>query len=76
LATVATVATVAMRVIAGAENREIKPKQINLGSTGISGSLVWSRSLPGFQMADVVGIYAGLVFCRIYNLLHRRWGAK
>jgi hypothetical protein len=35
---------------AGVENREMEPKKINLGSTGINGSLVRFPSLIAFQV--------------------------
>lgn len=36
--------------------------------------LTWWGFLLGFVEAFLYGAYAGLVFCPIYNLLHRRWG--
>ena len=38
--------------------------------------LTWSGFFFGLVESFLYGAYAGLVFCPIYNLLHRRWGAK
>ncbi|CCA93134.1 MULTISPECIES: DUF5676 family membrane protein [Novosphingobium] len=38
--------------------------------------LTWWGFLLGLVEAFLYGVYAGLVFCPIYNLLHRRWGAR
>lgn len=33
-------------------------------------------AMLGLVESFLYGAYAGLVFCPIYNLLHRRWGAQ
>ena len=38
--------------------------------------LTWWGFLLGLVEAFLYGVYAGLVFCPIYNLLHRRWGPR
>ena len=38
--------------------------------------LTWWGFLLGLAESFLYGAYAGLVFCPIYNLLHRRWGTK
>jgi|3_EtaG_2_1085321.scaffolds.fasta_scaffold14958_5 hypothetical protein len=38
--------------------------------------LTWWGFLLGLVEAFLYGAYAGLVFCPIYNLLHRRWGLQ
>ena len=38
--------------------------------------LTWWGLLLGLVEAFLYGVYAGLVFCPIYNLLHRRWGRR
>jgi hypothetical protein len=38
--------------------------------------LTWWGFLLGLAESFLYGAYAGLVFCPIYNYLHRRWGAK
>lgn len=38
--------------------------------------LTWWGFLLGLAESFLYGAYAGLVFCPLYNLLHRRWGAK
>ena len=38
--------------------------------------LTWWGFLLGLAESFLYGAYAGLVFCPIYNFLHRRWGAK
>jgi hypothetical protein len=38
--------------------------------------LTWWGFLLGLVESFLYGAYAGLVFCPIYNLLDRRWGAK
>lgn len=38
--------------------------------------LTWWGFLLGLVEAFLYGAYAGLVFCPIYNLLYRRWGAQ
>ncbi len=37
--------------------------------------LTWWGFLLGLVESFLYGIYAGLVFCPIYNWLYRRWGA-
>lgn len=37
--------------------------------------LTWSGFLLGLLESFLYGVYAGLIFCPIYNLLNRRWGA-
>ena len=36
--------------------------------------LTWWGFLLGFVESFLYGVYAGLVFCPIYNWLNRRWG--
>lgn len=36
--------------------------------------LTWWGFLLGLVESFLYGAYAGLVFCPIYNMLHRRWG--
>ena len=36
--------------------------------------LTWWGFLLGLVESFLYGAYAGLVFCPVYNLLHRRWG--
>jgi uncharacterized membrane protein len=36
--------------------------------------LTWWGFLLGLVESFLYGAYASLVFCPIYNLLHRRWG--
>lgn len=36
--------------------------------------LTWWGFLLGLLESFLYGVYAGLVFCPIYNLLYRRWG--
>ncbi len=38
--------------------------------------LTWWGFLLGLAESFLYGAYAGLVFCPIYNLLHRRWGTR
>ncbi|MCL4673930.1 MAG: hypothetical protein KJZ64_13600 [Sphingomonadaceae bacterium] len=38
--------------------------------------LTWWGFLLGLVEAFLYGVYAGLVFCPIYNLLHRRRGLR
>jgi len=38
--------------------------------------LTWWGFLLGLVESFLYGVYAGLVFCPIYNLLHRRWGPR
>jgi hypothetical protein len=38
--------------------------------------LTWWGFLLGLVESFLYGAYAGLVFCPIYNFLHRRWGAQ
>jgi hypothetical protein len=38
--------------------------------------LTWWGFLLGLAEAFLYGAYAGLVFCPIYNVLHRRWGPR
>lgn len=38
--------------------------------------LTWWGFLIGLTESFLYGAYAGLVFCPVYNWLHRRWGAK
>ena len=38
--------------------------------------LTWWGFLLGLVEAFLYGVYAGLVFCPIYNFLHRRWGPR
>jgi hypothetical protein len=38
--------------------------------------LTWWGLLLGLVESFLYGTYAGLVFCPIYNLLHRRWGMQ
>lgn len=38
--------------------------------------LTWWGFLLGLVESFLYGAYAGLVFCPIYNLLDRRWGAQ
>ena len=38
--------------------------------------LTWWGFLLGLIESFLYGAYAGLVFCPVYNWLHRRWGAK
>jgi len=38
--------------------------------------LTWWGFLLGLAESFLYGAYAGLVFCPIYNFLHRRWGTK
>lgn len=37
--------------------------------------LTWWGFLLGLAESFLYGVYAGLLFCTIYNLLYRRWGA-
>nr|WP_296719926.1 DUF5676 family membrane protein [Tistrella sp.] len=37
--------------------------------------LTWWGFLLGLTESFLYGAYAGLVFCPVYNWLHRRWGA-
>lgn len=37
--------------------------------------LTWWGVLLGLVESFLYGVYAGLIFCPIYNWLHRRWGA-
>jgi len=37
--------------------------------------LTWWGVLLGLTESFLYGAYAGLVFCPVYNWLHRRWGA-
>jgi hypothetical protein len=39
-------------------------------------NLTWWSFLLGRVESFLYGAYAGLVFCPIYNFLHRRWGAR
>jgi len=36
--------------------------------------LTWWGFLLGLAESFLYGVYAGLVYCPIYNWLHRRWG--
>jgi len=36
--------------------------------------LTWWGFLLGLAESFLYGVYAGLVFCPVYNLLYRRWG--
>ena len=36
--------------------------------------LTWWGFLLGLAESFLYGAYAGLVFCPVYNRLHRRWG--
>ena len=38
--------------------------------------LNWWGFCLGLAESFLYGAYAGLVYCPIYNLLHRRWGAQ
>jgi hypothetical protein len=38
--------------------------------------LTWWDFLLGLLKSFLYGVYAGLVFCPIYNLLTRRWGGQ
>lgn len=38
--------------------------------------LTWWGFLLGLVESFLYGAYAGLVFCPIYNFLHRRWGSR
>lgn len=38
--------------------------------------LTWWGFLLGLVESFLYGAYAGLVFCPVYNWLHRRWGAR
>ncbi|WP_137390378.1 DUF5676 family membrane protein [Rhodoligotrophos defluvii] len=38
--------------------------------------LTWWGFLLGLAESFLYGAYAGLVFCPVYNLLQRRWGAQ
>lgn len=38
--------------------------------------LTWWGFLLGLVESFLYGAYAGLVFCPVYNWLHRRWGAN
>jgi len=38
--------------------------------------LTWWGFLLGLVESFLYGAYAGLVYCPIYNWLHRRWGAR
>lgn len=38
--------------------------------------LTWWGLLLGLVESFLYGAYAGLVFCPVYNWLHRRWGGK
>jgi hypothetical protein len=37
--------------------------------------LTWSGFLLGFAESVLYGVYAGLVFCPVYNWLHRNWSS-
>jgi hypothetical protein len=38
--------------------------------------LTWWGFLLGLVESFLYGVYAGLVFCPVYNWLYRRWGAR
>lgn len=38
--------------------------------------LTWWGFLLGLAESFLYGAYAGLVYCPVYNWLHRRWGTK
>lgn len=38
--------------------------------------LTWWGFLLGLVESFLYGAYAGLVFCPVYNFLHRRWGPQ
>lgn len=38
--------------------------------------LTWWGFLLGLVESFLYGAYAGLVYCPVYNWLHRRWGAR
>ncbi len=38
--------------------------------------LTWWGFLLGLVESFLYGAYAGLVYCPIYNWLHRRWGTR
>ena len=38
--------------------------------------LTWWGFLLGLVESFLYGVYAGLVYCPIYNWLHRRWGSR
>lgn len=38
--------------------------------------LTWWGFLLGLVESFLYGVYPGVVFCPIYNLLHRRWGRQ